>query len=216
MAMVDPAHIAAAVDSPGHHALRSQLCFDYDTTRYPFRELVAAMMGLEAHASASATTLPTAVVTPSNDGSSADDIDVGPPRQLPLHRLHLTGVLGSLPFDPAASCKKEKKALDQRYHAASAARERFFVVYRRFLTEIVGPAIRSQLAGTTALFVQHFPVLRVSPPSTTHIGKRHKDSDYHHQPGQLNLWLQVALGRCGRPKFIVVRVQSGTGRLHPV
>ena len=46
---------------------------------------------------------------------------------MPLHLLHLTGVLGSLPFNPAASCKKEKKALDQRYHAASPARERFFV-----------------------------------------------------------------------------------------
>ena len=173
------------------------------------------MTSLDVHAVASAATA-TAAATLNSDWGSADDIsdgDAHPAPALPLHQLHRTGALGALPFDPSASCKKEKKALDHRYHAASPARVRFFAVYRRFLAEVVGPAIRSQLKGTTALFIQHFPVLRISPPSTAHIGKRHKDADYHHQPGQLNLWLPLVT--VAGPNSLWCESSPGSGDFAP-
>eukprot|EP00040_Diaphanoeca_grandis_P003280 m.24485 g.24485 ORF g.24485 m.24485 type:complete len:290 (-) comp14619_c0_seq1:93-962(-) len=151
------------IASAGHRALQQQEIFKYDTTQFPFRKLITELL---------------------INGVDAKNVDR-------LTKLHLSGVLGTLPFNPEASCRNEKKTLEKRYHARSELRDQFLSLYRRFVTEVVGKTVREQLPQTATLYVQHQPVLRIAPPSRNHIGKRHCDADYGHQQGQLNFWLPL-------------------------
>ena len=106
--------------------------------------------------------------------------------------LHASGLLGVLPYDPTKGCKKRKRAIEARYHAPSPERDEFLALYRRFATEFIAPLICEELPETRALVVQHFPVLRIAPPSDKRIGKPHRDGvEYYHQRGQINFWLPL-------------------------
>eukprot|EP00729_Bicosta_minor_P013927 gene13927-10628_t len=52
-------------------------------------------------------------------------------------------------------------------------------------------ASSSSIPLDTIVF-QRQPCLRVSPPKSGPIGRRHRDRDYGHQPGQINYWLPLA------------------------
>jgi hypothetical protein len=106
--------------------------------------------------------------------------------------LHASGLLGALPYDSTKGCKKRKRAIEARYHAPSPERDAFLALYRRFATDFIAPLVREELPETRALVVQHFPVLRIAPPSDKRIGKPHRDgAEYCHQRGQINFWLPL-------------------------
>eukprot|EP00300_Choanocystis_sp_HF-7_P011877 c17653_g1_i1.p1 GENE.c17653_g1_i1~~c17653_g1_i1.p1 ORF type:complete len:148 (+),score=24.01 c17653_g1_i1:406-849(+) len=43
----------------------------------------------------------------------------------------------------------------------------------------------------TTLVYQRQPCIRIHPPSDRPTGNKHRDSDYGHQPGQINFWLPL-------------------------
>lgn len=73
--------------------------------------------------------------------------------------------------------------------------------YTKFITDVVAPRVAQQWNDSGAssssipldtIVFQRQPCLRVSPPKSGPIGRRHRDRDYGHQPGQINYWLPLA------------------------
>lgn len=73
--------------------------------------------------------------------------------------------------------------------------------YTKFITDVVAPRVAQQWNDSGAssssipldtIVFQRQPCLRVSPPKSGPMGRRHRDRDYGHQPGQINYWLPLA------------------------
>jgi len=87
--------------------------------------------------------------------------------------------------------------------ANRAALEVLGRTYRDFICEEVAPEIAAVFESTsvdgarcTGVAFQAMPALRVVTPSINAAGRRHRDSDYGHQPAQINYWLPLSRA-CG-------------------
>lgn len=60
---------------------------------------------------------------------------------------------------------------------------RLLYIYHKFVCDFIGPRVLAAMPETRRLVFQQFPPLRISPPSTSALGKKHTDSDYKHQAG---------------------------------
>ena len=72
----------------------------------------------------------------------------------------------------------------------AARRERFEVLLRRFVREVVAPRIGCGDRPDDVSY-QASPTLRISYPSGKPMGHLHCDYEYHHQPCELNFWLPL-------------------------
>lgn len=91
-------------------------------------------------------------------------------------------------------------------HAAEALR----VAYDAFVSEWAAPHVAAWYGGDLEkVYVQTSPSLRVSVPGKT-TGRRHRDRDYGHQPGQLNFWLPLA-GASGSSVLFVEQYPPSPG-----
>ena len=103
--------------------------------------------------------------------------------------------------------RRRRLIMQQQARANPAAVERLHAAYERFVCEVLAPNLAAEwgsdetdavddadeTAGAlTAIAYQAMPALRVSPPATQAMGRRHHDAVYGHQPGQLNYWLPLA------------------------
>lgn len=70
------------------------------------------------------------------------------------------------------------------------------------------------MADLKEVVFQAVPILRVSPPSTVPMGRRHKDRDYGHQPGQVNFWMPLCSAFGANSLF--VEADNAHGASHPL
>jgi hypothetical protein len=59
-------------------------------------------------------------------------------------------------------------------------------MYRAFVREIIGPIFQ-----TDEIVYQSKPTFRVHLPGNVAVGEFHRDSDYRHQPKEINFWVPV-------------------------
>jgi len=97
--------------------------------------------------------------------------------------------------------KKRRRTTGKR--ANPVALELLCRTYREFICEEVAPEIATIFESTsvggarcTGVAFQANPSLRVVTPSIYAAGRRHRDSDYGHQPAQINYWLPLSRA-CG-------------------
>jgi hypothetical protein len=103
-----------------------------------------------------------------------------------LGRLHL--------FDDAtAPLPRKNRQRTQGRRADPVALDALVAAYEAFVCEVVAPHVADAFDGPCdALYFQAMPSLRISPPAAAPAGRRHRDADYGHQPGQVNFWLPLA------------------------
>lgn len=63
--------------------------------------------------------------------------------------------------------------------------EDFYEVYRRFLRDVARPFVGDEL------IYQRIPSFRIHLPGNLAVGEFHRDRDYSHGEGEINLWLPV-------------------------
>jgi hypothetical protein len=109
---------------------------------------------------------------------------------------------------------------DQRsdYHARFYGRlELILPLYRRLLAELLGDGLRE-------VYVQRVPTFRVHLRGSVAVGSWHRDSDFGHDPAEVNYWLPLTRAYdsntvwiCGAPvaaEYGDVVVFDGAGLLH--
>jgi len=181
----------ASMASPLPAALRQQQIFSYDTARFPFRELVADVLGV------SPAELPCMheVLDPGTCGATTKSC-ASSPEKLSRPKLRST------------DCSR-------RWHAAqgSEARRKFHETLHTFICEFVVPRMRGtseellehnheeniqedhvtsdEISEQPPIAYQRDPTFRVQVPAEEPLGYLHSDADYHHPPAEVNWWLPV-------------------------
>lgn len=134
--------------------------------------------------------------------SVAEQLGVDPER---LGRLHVVEAEQGRP----PRRRRRRLIMQQQARSNPAAVERLHGAYERFICEVLAPNLAAEWSdhdggagpsagadggadALTAIAYQAMPALRVSPPATQAMGRRHHDAVYGHQPGQLNYWLPLA------------------------
>jgi ectoine hydroxylase-related dioxygenase (phytanoyl-CoA dioxygenase family) len=74
----------------------------------------------------------------------------------------------------------QKTEFHQRFYSIG---DEFFDVYHRLLVEVVQPIFGENL------IYQRVPTVRVHLPDNVAVGEVHRDRDYSHGQGEVNLWL---------------------------
>ena len=99
---------------------------------------------------------------------------------------------------------------EARDSAKVAARRKFELVLLRFARDFCAP----RMGGTPCLF-QREPTLRVVFPSPFATGRPHTDSEYHHQPSEVNWWLPIS-DRVFDNNSLYVESEPGRRDFHPL
>jgi hypothetical protein len=169
-------------------ALREECVHRYDTARYPFAELLAAVVapplperGDDAAATAAAG-LPGCAVTV---------------LQLIHHRPDVSNWLREMHCNKARAYAVRRNIIDKRLKAARPfdPQAELGRCYLRLLREVVMPAVHRSLrasgdASDTGILYQRVPNFRCHLPETGHLlVHKHRDADYHHQQNEINFWL---------------------------
>eukprot|EP00121_Abeoforma_whisleri_P014820 Awhi_evm1s13667 len=185
------------LESSQFQQLKRQRTFKYDTDKYPFREIIIECLNL--------------------------------PSDLNFSKFHeeWEPLRGPGSFDPAKGIRQLKVKLFKPFSGLEMTppRAKFLEVYKRFIEEIVGPAIINELYPEedlttkeeiySQIVYQSFPSFRISPPSLSGpMGRPHKDSDYKHQAGQINFWLPISQAH-GENSLFVESV-PGKGDFEPI
>lgn len=145
--------------------LKSPLIIEYDTAKYPFKQLVAEMLDLP----------------PLQDLSSLHT-------STPLGTTVLTDKSGAQ-INYFQSCwnRDRDKTPEQR----GPAFVQFNALYRSFVSAVIAPAM--EISRSDSIIFQRAPTLRVYPPGgQTAMGSYHNDEQYHHQPSEINFWLPIS------------------------
>ncbi|GMI01952.1 hypothetical protein TrST_g6099 [Triparma strigata] len=124
--------------------------------------------------------------------SVSDQLGVDPERLGSLHEIEAEE--GKPPRR-----RRRRLIMQQQARSNPAAMERLQAAYDLFVCSVLAPNLAlewcsssSDSGSLTTLAYQSMPALRVSPPSTQAMGRRHNDAVYGHQPGQLNYWLPLS------------------------
>lgn len=87
--------------------------------------------------------------------------------------------------------------------------ESFRKLYDRFVQEVVVPSL-----GVECVYYQHLPTFRVAPPGMRALGVKHCDSEYKHQPGEINFWLPLT--PVWGSNTLWTETEPGKGDFHPM
>ena len=159
-------------------ALRHEQLHRYDTTVYPFAQLIGEL------------------IRPSSFEGEMHDI----------HRsFEVQNWLAGAKKDNARPYTMRRNYIDKRYKASRAFQPGTATgdCYLRFLREVVMPAVHAGLGGggggggdddssRCAILYQRDPNFRCHLPDTGHLlVHKHCDADYHHQQNEINFWLPI-------------------------
>ena len=182
------------VTKPLLEKARREAIFEYDTARYPFRELFVAMFEL-------------APGFPLCDIHKMDLPSRAPLSLALLHGFTVAGVKVPKLWNKARLHKKDRL----KKFVASRAFKDFQEVYDRFMEEVVVPLI----GDPSGLVYQTPPTFRVQLPSRNPMGIRHKDSDYDcHVDTEVNVWVPVT--DVAGTNTLWTESQPGLGDFHPL
>ena len=118
--------------------------------------------------------------------------------------LRALGGSGSFRHDPF--CKR----WTSRLGSDAELRSRLDDLTRRFVSD-ASAAFDEYAAG--GFVYQRVPSLRVHMPGARPLGVPHKDADYFHQPGEVNLW--VPLTRCAGTNSLYCESRPGAADYSP-
>jgi len=93
---------------------------------------------------------------------------------------HLDSIHESADYPLLTRENDQKTVFHERFYAIG---DEFFDIYRRLLVEVVQP-----LFGENLIY-QRVPTFRVHLPNNVAVGEFHRDRDYSHGEGEVNLWL---------------------------
>ena len=187
---------------PPNPLLHLETKIEFDVLKYPLRERVLAVLGIE----------------PSIDLSHLHEHSG---RYLDKPGNSVNEVQGAW----NANRNREQQYRDQGLQGlhrfippdAPLQYERFDEVYQAFIRDVVAPA----MGGGRILF-QRAPTLRVmtplssSDPSIPYVmSKLHNDCDYHHQPSEINFWLPLT-DEVFDGNSLWVESIPGLGDFHPL
>lgn len=85
-------------------------------------------------------------------------------------------------------------------------------IYDEFARNVVAPFLKAQ----SALVVQQFPTFRVHFPGSVAVGEFHRDSDYQHQPKEVNFWLPLTAAYATNTIWIESEPDKGDYQPHDV
>ena len=98
----------------------------------------------------------------------------------------------------------QKTVFHERFYAIG---DEFFEVYRRLLVDVVQP-----LFGENLIY-QRVPTFRVHLPNNVAVGEMHRDRDYSHGHGEVNLWLPFT--PAWDTNTVWIESAEGSGDLEP-
>ena len=64
-------------------------------------------------------------------------------------------------------------------------------LFHRFIADVVAPIVRRATGRASPLYFQREPTFRVIFPGEQAVGHPHRDSQYGHQAGELNVWVPL-------------------------
>jgi len=94
------------------------------------------------------------------------------------------------------------------HHRFYAALDNFLPRFQRLIAELIAPLFNEPFC------FQRVPTFRVHLPDDVAVAEFHVDSDYYHQPGELNFW--VPLTACWGTNSIWIEIRPGGADFHPV
>lgn len=117
----------------------------------------------------------------------AEQLHVGPEELGELHQIEADRGTA-----PSKNCRRAKGK-----DSVPEALERLKEAHCFFVCSVAAPHIAECWAKAGGeplgeLVYQAVPSLRCAPPAGVAIGRRHRDRDYGHQPGQVNFWLPLS------------------------
>jgi len=176
--------------------IRRPYVIEYDTTRYPFREALLAILNEDGEEEEGP--LPTA--------------DLSELHKYPNHKCstHDVDKAGNAIAHYQVLWNKNRDRQDEAFEGQKRAKPsthyaRFEDVYRSFIRDVVGPSVLRgpheeavplqyglKVLGPNTVLFQRTPTFRTQLPSASPIGKMHTDEGYHHQPSELNFWMPLS------------------------
>lgn len=197
-----PRDVLASLPSPLPPALQRQRVLRYDTARYPFRELVAEILGVEPK------------VLPQLH--RALEGPCWPPQPCP-------GAAEPQPSPGAQPQRARHRAseFNRRWHQAkgSQALDRFQALLGRFVSEVVAPQMQERAPAPAeeqpgaAVAYQRRVTFRVQEPADRAMGCLHSDAEYGHPPAEVNWWLPVT--RVWGANTLHIESEPGKGDFEP-
>jgi hypothetical protein len=188
---------------PPNPLLHLETIIQFDVIKYPLRERVLAVLGIEPSIDLS-TLHEHSDRYLDKSGNSVNEVQVA----------------------WNANRNREQRSRDQSVlrfvpHDAPLQYERFDEVYQALIRDVVAPA----MGGGRILF-QRAPTLRVMSPLSTDpsssssapasvMSKLHNDCDYHHQPSEINFWLPLT-NEVFDSNSLWVESSPGLGDFHPL
>jgi hypothetical protein len=188
---------------PPNPLLHLETIVPFDVSKYPLRERVLAVLGIESSIDLSKLHEHSDWYI-DKSGNAVNEVQVAwNANRNRQQRLHEQSALRFVPND----------ALMQY--------ERFDEVYQAFIRHVVAPAM-----GGGRILYQRAPTLRVMPPLSNDLStlslapssvmsKLHNDCDYHHQPSEINFWLPLT-DKVYDSNSLWVESIPGLGDFHPL
>eukprot|EP00960_Hanusia_phi_P071730 767617-Hanusia_phi.AAC.5 len=169
--------------------LEEETTFEYDVRLYPWKEVVGAILGVEGTPLEDLHKTEEAKAHLDEAGVKKFQQGWGPGRRENpfLRRWKRFWCRGSTIHDPLA--------------------KRFNALLRRFVKDFISPRM-----GDETIIYQKEPTLRVVFPSPYVPGKRHTDSEYHHQPAEVE---SIPAHAC-LCQLVVSRLFKGLGKQQPM
>ena len=148
-------------------SLRTEVQLQYEEARYPFADLISELLD--------------------GCGTALDQMHT-----MPESQEWLQGCLGN----DARAYAMRRNNVDKKFKQANGFRSGGALTqcYHRFLREVVAPELEAAVPGASAatMLFQREPNFRCHLPGTGHLlVHQHCDSDYHHQPNEVNIWVPL-------------------------
>jgi len=106
-------------------------------------------------------------------------------------------------------------------YLAAAEHQPLLAAHERLMREVVLPCLARRLAlagDASERFVFEYqspPTVRVQPPDARVCGKIHRDAEYGHQPGEINVWMPLTR-RAATHTTLWVESAPGASDFHPL
>mmetsp|Transcript_28161 Transcript_28161/g.91281 ORF Transcript_28161/g.91281 Transcript_28161/m.91281 type:complete len:286 (-) Transcript_28161:46-903(-) len=149
--------------------LEEEATFEYDVREYPWREVIQSILEVEGMPLEELHKTEEAKLHLLEAGDKEFQQGWGPGRR-------------ANPF-----LRKWKTFWSRDSTVQDPRTKRFNDLLHRFVRDFISPRM-----GNETIIYQREPTLRVVFPSPFVPGKRHTDSEYHHQPAEVNWWFPVS------------------------
>jgi len=184
--------------------LEDEVIFEFDVREYDFRECLQDMLQIQRSEQLHRLHLCDEAVAYS-EAVKSTLFTIKQPRQDIVDNGPAPGRRGN-PF-----LRRWKRVWSGEIeHPLKPARNRFESLLLRFARDFCAPRM-----GDEPCLFQREPTLRVVFPSPFATGRPHSDSEYHHQPAEINWWLPLSDEVFGG-NTLHVESKPGLGDFHPL